>query len=409
MSMTEPQVQTEVHRRPPAIVPCPDLPPASPRRVKLTLIAVFSVLVCAGAIAAVERLLERNALAKETASNTVPTVAVVHPVAEPPDEQLILPGTLQAYEESPIYARTSGYLRRWYKDIGSHVKQGELLAQIDTPELDQELSQARATRQQVQAQLQMAQISAQRWENLRKTDSVSQQEADQQTNGYQQSQANLAAADANVRRLEQLESFKNVYAPFSGVVTKRNVDPGALINAGASGREMFDVAKVDTLRVYVDVPQAYALAVKPGTKAFVTLQELAGQKFEGKVMRTANAIDPSTRTLLTEIDVANADRHLLPGLYGQVHFDVANYTPDGSKVTVPVNALLFRAEGPRVAVLRGDGKVHLQPIAIGRDFGATLEVVSGLDAQQRVIINPSDSLEEGAQVNVAVNAGDQKK
>lgn len=409
MSMTEPQLQTEVHRRPPAIVPCPDLPPASPRRVKLTLIAVFSVLVCAGAIAAVERLLERNALAKETASSTVPTVAVVHPVAEPPDEQLILPGTLQAYEESPIYARTSGYLRRWYKDIGSHVKQGELLAQIDTPELDQELLQARATRQQVQAQLQMAQISAQRWENLRKTDSVSQQEADQQTNGYQQSQANLAAADANVRRLEQLESFKNVYAPFSGVVTKRNVDPGALINAGASGREMFDVAKVDTLRVYVDVPQAYALAVKPGTKAFVTLQELAGQKFEGKVMRTANAIDPSTRTLLTEIDVANADGRLLPGLYGQVHFDVATYTPDASKVTVPVNALLFRAEGPRVAVLRGDGKVHLQPIAIGRDFGTTLEVVGGLDAQQRVIINPSDSLEEGAQVNVAANAGDQKK
>jgi RND family efflux transporter MFP subunit len=414
MSMTEPEVgpqlQTEDHRKPPAIVPCPDLPPASPRRVKLTLIAVLSVLVCAGAIAAVERLLERNALAKETASNVVPTVAVVHPLAEAPDEQLVLPGTLQAYEESPLYARTTGYLRRWYKDIGSHVKQGELLAQIDTPELDQELSQARATRQQVQAQLQLAQISAQRWENLRKTDSVSQQEADQQTNGYQQSQANLAAADANVRRLEQLESFKNVYAPFSGVVTKRNVDPGMLINAGAGGREMFDVAKVDVLRVYVDVPQAYALAVKPGAKAFVTLQELAAQKFEGKVMRTANAIDPATRTLLTEVDVPNADGRLLPGSYGQVHFDVANYTPDARKVTVPVNALLFRSEGPRVAVVSNDGKVHLQPIAIGRDYGTALEIVSGLDAQQRVVINPSDSLEEGAQVNVAAaNAGDQKK
>lgn len=413
MSMTEPQiqtdVQTEVHRKPPAIVPCPDLPPASPRRVKVTLIVVLSVLVCAGLIVLVERLLERNALAKETASNIVPTVAVVNPVTEPADEELVLPGTLEAYEESPIYARTSGYLRRWYKDIGSHVKQGELLAQIDTPELDQELSQARATRQQVQAQLQLAQISAQRWENLRKTDSVSQQEADQQTNGYQQSQANLAASDANVRRLEQLESFKNVYAPFPGVVTKRNVDPGMLINAGAGGREMFDVAKIDTLRVYVDVPQAYALAVKAGTKASVTLQELAGQKFEGKVMRTANAIDPSTRTLRTEIDVTNADGRLLPGLYGQVHFDVANYTPDARKVTVPVNALLFRSEGPRVAVVGNDGKVHLQPIAIGRDYGASLEIVSGLDAQQRVIINPSDSLEEGAQVNVAPSTGDQKK
>ncbi len=415
MKMTEPETTTvqsheEGHRRPPAIEPCPDLPPASTRQAKLIVVTVLSVLLFAGVIATIDRILERQALAKETEKNSVSAVVAVHPVAEPPEEELILPGTLQAYEESPIYARTSGYVRRWFKDIGSRVKQGELLAQIDTPELDQELSQARAARQQVQAQLQLAQISSQRWENLRKSDSVSQQEADQQTSGYQQSQANLAAAEANVRRLEQLESFKNVYAPFSGVVTRRNVDPGVLINAGAGGREMFDVAKVDTLRAYVDVPQTYSLAVKTGTKAAVTLQEIPGQKFAGQVTRTANAIDPATRTLLTEVDVPNAQGQLLPGSFGQVHFDVANYTPEARKVTVPVNAMLFRAEGPRVAVVGDDNKVHLRPITIGRDYGSTLEVVNGLSTEDRVIINPSDSLEDGEQVNVtALSTGEQKK
>jgi RND family efflux transporter MFP subunit len=400
--MMEPEIdtvqsyETEPHRIPPAIEPCPDLPPASPRRARLIVAVVLSVLFVAGLITLLERLSERYALAKETERSSVPTVAFVHPVAEPADEELVLPGTLQAYEESPIYARTNGYLLHWYKDIGSKV--------------DQELLQARAARQQTQAQLQLAQISSQRWENLRKSDSVSQQEADQQTSGYQQSQANLAAADANVRRLEQLESFKNVYAPFSGVLTKRNVDIGTLINAGAGGREMFDVAKVDTLRVYVDVPQTYALAVKTGTTANVTLQELPGQKFEGKVTRTANAIDTTTRTLLTEVDVPNSETRLLPGSFGQVHFGVANYTPEARKVTIPVNAMLFRSEGPRVAVIGDDGKVQLRPILIGRDYGATLEIVNGLSATDRVIINPSDSLENGQQVNaVTPNDGVQKK
>ena len=413
--MMEPEInivqsyETEPHRIPPAIEPCPDLPPASPRRARLIVAVVLSVLFVAGLITLLERLSERYALAKETERSSVPTVAFVHPVAEPADEELVLPGTLQAYEESPIYARTNGYLLRWYKDIGSKVNKGELLAQIDTPEVDQELLQARAARQQTQAQLQLAQISSQRWENLRKSDSVSQQEADQQTSGYQQSQANLAAADANVRRLEQLESFKNVYAPFSGVLTKRNIDIGTLINAGAGGREMFDVAKVDTLRVYVDVPQTYALAVKTGTTANVTLQELPGQKFEGKVTRTANAIDTTTRTLLTEVDVPNSDARLLPGSFGQVHFGVANYTPEARKVTIPVNAMLFRSEGPRVAVIGDDGKVRLRPISIGRDYGATLEIVNGLSAADRVIINPSDSLEDGQQVNAVAPSGGVEK
>jgi RND family efflux transporter MFP subunit len=327
----------------------------------------------------------------------VPSVAVIHPKAEKPDQELVLPGSLQAYEESPIYARTNGYLVRWYKDIGSRVQQGELLAKIDTPEIDQELLQTRAARQQVEAQLELARTSDERWRSLRQTDSVSQQEADQQSSIYQQSKANLAAADANVRRLEQLESFKNVYAPFSGVLTKRNVDPGALINAGAGGRELFDIAKVDPLRVYVSVPQAYAQNIKIGMKAQVTLQEFPGQTFQGSVARTAEAIDMATRTLLTEVDVPNKERRLLPGSFGEVHFSVDS---DANKVTVPINAMLFRAEGARVAVVGADEKVQLRPVSIGRDYGATLEILDGLSVDEQLIVNPSDSLEDGQQVRV---------
>src|SRR5215471_12924466 len=237
------------------IEPPPELPPAPPRKALVAVGVALLVLLIAGAVTLIGRANHERALAKETERETVPTVAVIHPLAEKPDEELVLPGSLLAYEESPIYARTSGYLVRWYKDIGSRVQAGELLAEIDTPEIDQELNQSRAARQQIAAQLELAKISAQRWENLRKSDSVSAQEADQQASGYKQAQANLAAADANVKRLEQLEGFKKVYAPFSGVLTKRNVDPGALINAGAgaAGRELFDIARVDPLRVYTSV------------------------------------------------------------------------------------------------------------------------------------------------------------
>ena len=289
---------------------------------------------------------------------------------------------------------------RWYKDIGSRVEKGELLAKIDTPEVDQELNQTRAARLQILAQMDLAKISADRWENLRKTDSVSAQESDQYNSGYKQSQANLAAADANVRRLEQLEGFKDVYAPFTGVLTKRNVDPGALINAGAgaAGRELFDLARVDPLRVYTSVPQAYAPFIKVGAKTAVTLQEFPGLKFFGMVVRTAESIDPSTRTLLTEVDVPNKDGRLLPGSFGEVHFAVGSGV---NKVTVPVNAMLFRAEGPRVAVVGPDGKVQLRPINIGRDYGTTLEILGGVSPSDQIVINPSDSLEEGQQVVVA--------
>ena len=383
-----------------------DLGPNPAGRAKLLIGAALLVLITAGAVTFLNRHTESNALAKETEAVSVPTVAVVQPASEPGNDELVLPGNLLAFEESPIFARTNGYLLRWYKDIGSKIQKGELLAAIDTPEIDQELSQARASREQIKAALDLAKISADRWANLLKTDSVSQQEADQQASGYQQALANLAAADANVRRLEELESFKNVYAPFSGVLTRRNVDPGALINSGAgvAGKELFDLSRVDPLRVYVSVPQTYAPNMKVGMKANVTLQEFPGQKFLGTVARTADAIDPATRTLNTEVDVPNKDSKLLPGSFGQVHFATGTSVP---RITIPVNAMLFRAEGPQVAVVDKDGKVHLRPISIGRDFGATLEILGGLDVSDRIIINPSDSLEEGQQVHVAKpSAGD---
>jgi membrane fusion protein, multidrug efflux system len=378
----------------------PNLPPAPASRGKILIGAALLVLFTAGIVTFLNRKSETDALAKETETVAVPTVGVVQPQTEAGNDELVLPGNLQAFEESPIFARTNGYLLKWYKDIGSKVEKGELLAAIDTPEIDQELLQARASREQVKSALGLAKISADRWANLRKSDSVSQQEADQQASGYQQAQANLAAADANVRRLEQLESFKNVYAPFSGVLTRRNVDPGALINsgAGAAGRELFDIARVDPIRVYVSVPQAYAPAMKVGVKAVVTLQEFPEQKFLGTIARTADAIDPATRTLNTEVDVPNKDSKLLPGSFGQVHFATGTSVP---RMTIPVNAMLFRAQGAQVAVVGKDGKVHLRPITIGRDFGATLEVLGGVEGSDQIVINPSDSLEDGQEVHVA--------
>lgn len=388
----------ESHHAAPQVTPPPELPPAPPRTAVIVVVLVVVVLALSGAASMFSRIRAGHALAKETEIDAVATVTVVHPIAEKPDEELVLPATLQAYEESPIHARTSGYLLRWYKDIGSRVNKGDLLAEIDTPEVDQELSQARANRQQVVAQRDIAKISADRWQNLRKTDSVSEQEADTQSSAYQQAVANLASADANVRRLEQLESFKHVYAPFFGVLVKRNVDPGALINAGSGGVELFILAKVDPVRVFTNVPQAYSPAIKNGMPAYITLQEIPGEKFKGTVARTAEAIDPATRTLLTEVDVPNKDSRLLRGSFGEVHFSPKI---NAERVTVPVNAMLFREEGARVAVVGTDSKVQLRPITIGRDYGTTLEILGGLNLEDRIIINPADSLEDGQKVNVA--------
>jgi membrane fusion protein, multidrug efflux system len=413
--LTRAQIDEEIaameqhsRRQTQTLEPPPELPPAPPRKALVIVGLVLLILLIAGAATLIARRSQERALAKETERSTIPTVAIVHPQAEKPDEELVLPGSLLAFAESPIYARTSGYLVRWYKDIGSRVHEGDLLATIDAPEVDQELNQTRAARQQIVAQLELAKSSAQRWENLRKSDSVSAQEADQQTSAYKQAQANLAAADANVRRLEQLENFKKVYAPFSGVITKRNVDPGALINAGAgaSGRELFDIARIDPLRVYTSVPQAYAPLIKVGGQTTVTLQEFPGQKFLGKIARTAESIDPNTRTLLTEVDVSNKDGRLLPGSFGEVHFAVGSNV---NKVTVPVNAMLFRAEGPRLAVVDENHKIQLRPINIGRDYGTSLEILGGVSTEDNIVINPPDSLQEGQGVNIAsVQPGQQE-
>ena len=367
-------------------------------------VALMLLLVTAAAIGCAIRLGERRALGKETESLAVPNVIVIQPKAAPPQEEIVLPSSLEAFTESPIYARTNGYLAHWYKDIGSKVQKGTLLADIETPEIDQELMQARAARDQAEAQLRLAKTSADRWETLRKMDAVAQQETDERSSGYTQGQAALASATANVRRLEQLESFKHVYAPFAGTITKRNTDIGALINAGNSGmnQELFVVALVNPIRVYVDVPEIYAPSVRRGVNASIELPSLPGQRFTGSVARTADAIDPGTRTLRTEIDVPNSDGKLLPGSYAQVHFGVHVAT---TRLSVPVNALLFRSEGPRAAIVGSDGKVHLKPVVIGRDYGTDVEILGGLETSESIVLNPSDSLEEGQPVHATKESG----
>ena len=370
----------------------------------VVVVVIGMLLLAGGVVMSVMRLGERRALAKETERLAVPSVLVIQPKTEPPQEELVLPSTLEAYIESPIYARTSGYLAHWYKDIGSRVKKGELLADIETPEVDQELMQARATRNQAEAQLALAKTSAERWDTLRKMDAVAQQETDERSSSYTQAQAALASSTANVRRLEQLESFKHIYAPFSGVITKRNTDIGALINAGNSGtnQELFVMAQIDPIRVYLDVPENDAPSVRAKLKATIELPAFPGKRFLGAVARTADAIDPTTRTLRTEIDVPNRDGQLLPGSYAQVHFGVNVVSV---RMSVPVNALLFRAEGPRAAVVGSDGKVHLKAVVIGRDYGSDVEILSGIDPSENIVLNPSDSLEDGQPVHVEKAGG----
>jgi RND family efflux transporter MFP subunit len=332
-------------------------------------------------------------------------VAMIHASPVQADSQLILPGNVQSYVESPIYARTNGYLKKWYEDIGSHVKEGELLAEIDTPEVDAQLAQARADLATAQANVKLAAVTAERYEGLLKSDAVSKQEVDNYTGDYSAKQAMVLSAEANVKRLEELESFKHVYAPFSGVITQRNVDIGTLINAGNGGsaKEMFDLAQTDPLRVYVPVPQSYVPSIRIGLKACLQLTEFPDRKFCGQVVRTANAVDPSSRTLLTEVDVPNPSGTLLQGEYAEVHFDVQL---SGNRLSVPINALLFRPEGTMVAVVGHDNLLALKKLIIGRDFGDSVEVLQGIEAQDAIVINPPDSLEDGQQVAVTGQSSD---
>lgn len=363
------------------------------------LFFVVIVLVVLGGITLFQRRAQYQALAEETEKLAIPTVAVIHPAVEASEEDLVLPGTMQAYVESPIYARTNGYLKAWYHDIGTRVRQGELLADIDTPEVDQQLSQARADLNTAQANANLSKITAARYQELIKTDGVSKQEVDNAVGDLEAKMATVNSSEANVRRLEDLESFKHIYAPFSGVITRRNVDIGTLINAGNGGisQQLFVLSQTDPIRVYLSVPETYASSIRAGLGAFLEVTQFPAERFQGKVVRTAEAIDTNTRTLLTEVDVPNHNAALLPGGYAQVHLQVK---VTGARLAVPVNALLFRSEGLSAVLVDANHRTHLKSLSIGRDYGTTLEVLQGLDAKDWIVLNPADSLEEGQEVRV---------
>jgi RND family efflux transporter MFP subunit len=338
-------------------------------------------------------------LRKETLDRAVQSVAVLHPKPQSISEELVLPGNMEAFVATPLFARTSGYLKMWYFDIGAHVKAGQLLADIEAPELDRQLDQARADLATAQANYQLARITADRYQSLLKTESVAPQDVENKVGDLQAKKAMVDSATFNVRRLEETQRFEKLYAPFEGVITARNTDIGALIDAGANspGKELFDLAATNRLRVYVNVPQVNSRAARPGNPATLTLTELPGRTFRGIIARTAEAIDPASRTLLTEVDVDNPTGELLPGAYVLVHLRLGGKS---SGVVLPVNTLIFRSEGLRVAVVR-NGKAELVPITMGRDFGNEFEVVSGVTPEDLVIENPSDSLSSGMQVQVA--------
>src|SRR5450631_475614 len=392
--------------------PAPSADPGEPqrrakvvRRTKILTLIVLVLLALGATRTVISRMSNSRALEEGTVERAKVYVKVAVPSTGDAGQTISLPGTLQGFVQSPIAARASGYLRRWYKDIGARVEKGELLAEIETPEIDQQLSQAIAARQQAAASLDLVRSTVERWESLRKKDAVSQQELEEKRSANAQAVANLAAADANVERLRQLEGFKRIVAPFAGLITRRNVDVGDLIDAGSSGgRALFLLAQTDPLRVYVSVPQTYSQLIKPGQKVVVTQAELRGRTFEGEVARTAASIDTTTRTMQIEVALPNRDGTLLPGAYVQVALPLAASTG----LTIPTTTLLIRGEGIRVAAVDAQGRVHLRPIRIGRNYGESVEVLDGVTGTEQLVLNPSDSLAEGDQVTIAPQAKDAK-
>jgi RND family efflux transporter MFP subunit len=376
-------------------------PQGSPARrwwIAVLALAIVAAIVISGIL---PRIHARADLDKETAEMAIPTVSVVHPKRGAPAQEVVLPANVQAYIDAPIYARTNGYLKHWYADIGAHVKAGQLLADIETPEVDQQLRQSRADLATAEANLNLSQITATRYADLLKTDSVSKQDADNAAGDYAAKQATVHSAQANVRRLEELQAFEKIYAPFEGVITARNTDIGALIDSGSSGgtrTELFHIAQPDKLRVYVNVPEAYSQAAKPGLTADLALSEFPGRFFPGTLVRTAEAIDQSTRTLLVEIRVNNPTGTLLSGAYAEVHLKLPTAT---SAFILPVNALLFRAEGLRVAAVTDGDHADLKQVTLGHDFGSEVEVVAGLTGDESIIVNPPDSIVAGEEVRIA--------
>jgi RND family efflux transporter MFP subunit len=340
-------------------------------------------------------------LARQTREQAVVTVAVVRPTRGPLQEEIVLPGTMQAFAEAPIYARVSGYLRRREVDLGARVKAGQLLAEIDAPELEQQLGQARADLATTEANLRLAQLTATRYLDLRRTDSVSQQDVDNASGTLEARTTAVESARHNVQRLEQMQAFTRVYSPIAGVVTARNTDVGALIDPGSAGgaaRELFHIAATEKLRVFVAVPEVYAATTRPGLKADLTLAAFPGRRFTGTLVRTASAIDAASRTLLVEIEVLNPTGELLPGSYTEVHFKL----PTASAAwRVPVNTLVFGGEGVKVVVVREGGGIAITPVTPGRDLGTEMEILAGLTGVETVVANPPSSLIEGQVVRVA--------
>jgi RND family efflux transporter MFP subunit len=363
----------------------------------LAIAAFVAVVVGAGVL---PRLRARSEVSRDTEAMSVPVVSVARPKRAAPINEVILPASIRGYREAAIFARTNGYLRRWYVDIGARVKKGQLLAEIATPEVDRQLEQARADLATTVANRELSQVTAKRYAGLLEADSVARQEADNAAGDFAAKSALVRSAQANVKRLEDLTSFQKVYAPFDGVITARNTDIGALIDAGAAGAgsQLFFIAQPERLRVYVNVPESYARAARPGLTVDLSVAERPGQRSRGTIATTANAIDPATRTLLVQIAVDNRDGALLPGAFTRVHLTLPNETP---AVVVPAGALLFRAEGLRVGVVGPGNRVELRPITIARDLGPVVEVASGLTGEEAVIASPPDSLLAGQVVRIA--------
>lgn len=381
-------------------------PVVSKGRVLLFVIVLLIVAVILAVTGILPRIHAEKKLVEDTNSMAVPQVLAITLKRGDPAQEIVLPGNIQAFRDAPIYARTNGYLKQWFVDIGGRVKQGQLLAIIDSPEVDQQLQQGRADLATAQSNLKISQTTANRYADLVKSKSVSLQDAENFAADAQAKQTMVHSAEANVKRLEQLQSFEKITAPFSGVITARNTDNGQLINAGNSstgtgatggnGRELFHIAAIDTLRVFVNVPQIYSRDAKPSATVDLTLSQFPGRKFSGKLVRNANAIDPVTRTLLVEIDVKNSSGELLPGSYAEVHLKLEAGAPT---ILLPVTALIFRGQGLQVARLDGN-HAKLTSITTGRDYGGQIEVLSGLSADQKIIDSPPDSLVDGEQVNV---------
>jgi len=380
----------------------PSEPAPTPKSSKpwwLRMMPLALVLLALG-IGILPRLKAHAALRTQTASFVTPLVSVVQPKAAPAVQRIELPADVRAYQETSIYARTNGYLAHWYKDIGSQVPVGELLADIETPEIDAQLDQARADANTAQVQYDIAKVTADRWVGLLKTNAVSRETAEQDVATMKGLAATLTAMQANVKRLQKLVSYERVTAPFAGVVTARNIDVGALIDSGSAGgvkMELFHLAETDKLRIFIDVPQDYAQDMQPGVAATLTLPQWPSRALHGTVARTSGAIDPVSRTLRIEVDVDNHDSAVLPGAYALVDLDVTVAHP---RLSVPVNTLLFRPNAVQVAVVDDAGKVSLQAISLGRDFGTTVEVASGLTGKERVIANPGDAIAAGDSVRV---------